>query len=61
MTPAIDSSALVDEGITIANINRLERTSEKSTLENPVNKKARIEKGEILQNVTAFLSLSFSI
>ena len=42
MTPAIDSSVLVD----IENIDQLEESDErKPTLENPVNKKARVEKG----------------
>ena len=43
MTPAIDSSALLDdENIRIENMNQLEE-SRKSTLENPINKKARTE------------------
>lgn len=47
MTPAIDSSAIVeDEGITIANMNRLEQPPETTALESPVNKKARIEKDD---------------
>ena len=55
MTPAIDSSAIVeDESITIANMNRLERPAETTALESPVNKKARIEKGKILLRVTTF-------
>ncbi len=42
MTPAIDSTVLVD----IENINELEESDErKATLENPINKKARVEKG----------------
>ena len=42
MTPAIDSSVLVD----IENIDQLEESDErKPTLENPINKKARVEKG----------------
>ena len=42
MTPAIDSSVLVD----IENIDQLQGSDErKPTLENPVNKKVRVEKG----------------
>lgn len=42
MTPAIDSSVLVD----IENINQLESSDRKPTLENPINKKARVEKAD---------------
>lgn len=46
MPPVIDSTALVDESVTIQNMARLESPSEKSTLESPKKKKARLEKDD---------------
>jgi hypothetical protein len=48
MPPVIDSTALVDESVTIQNMARLESPSEKSTLESPKKKKARLEKGAVI-------------
>lgn len=44
MPPAIDSSTLIEESITIKNENDLESLSTESTLDNPVKKKPRLEK-----------------
>ena len=54
MTPAIDSSTLIDESVTIQNINDLESSPTKSTLETPLKKKPRLEKGALLQDLFNF-------
>jgi len=46
MTPAINSSTLVDENITIKKMESLEPLPAKPPLESPPKKKARIEKGK---------------
>ena len=57
MTPAIDPSALAlaEESITIQNMNRVESPSTKPTLENPIKKKARVEKGAICRSTSLLL------
>ena len=45
MAPAIDASTLTDENITIQNVNSFDSPTSVSTLESPLRKKARVEKG----------------
>lgn len=61
MTPAIDPSALAltEESITIQNMNCLESPSTKSTLESPIKKKARVEKGAVLRRRHCYCSINF--
>ena len=44
MTPAINSSTLVDESVTIKNMESLEPLAAKPPLESPPKKKARTER-----------------